>query len=177
MDILTKLIALLMYCAFICGILSGIPAQAQESNDMFIIVPTDEYLCVECGQFNGDFQTYQAHYNACATQNFQLFTALSQCVFVDPQPDCFDCNDGGGGCLWKPKAESNVGAVLLMPSEFDSIDANIEGAQVVRTVTGHNGNRKHWFFNRRGDSFGGPIVVEFSNGECLSIADPSIRND
>lgn len=171
MDILRALF-ILMYLSFCMGI-----AHAEE-NDMGILVPANEFFCFDCpGVEQFGLQTYRDHYAACALNNFQLSQALGQCVIVDPEPDCFDCADGAGGCLWKPKAESNIGAVLLMPASFDDVSASIEGATVIRTVTGVNGNRKHWFFDRRGDSFGGPITVEFGNGECLYIENPAVRND
>lgn len=172
MDILRALF-ILMYLSFCMGI-----AHAEE-NDMDILVPANEFFCFDCaGVEEFGLQTYRDHYAACALNNFQLSQALGQCVIIDPEPDCFDCADGGGGCLWKPVAESNSRAsVLLMPSEYEGVSASIEGASVVRTVFGPNGNRMHWFFSKRGDQFSGPITVEFGNGECLYIENPAVRND
>lgn len=179
MDIL-KAVFIGMYFAFCLGIATGANA---EENDMMILVPANEHFCFDCPTTETfGLQSYRDHYAACVTQNFQLSQALSQCVFVDSDPDCRDCFDGDKtGCTWKPVAESNSrNSVLLMPADYEDTEASIEGAFVTRRISadrGVNGGRPHWFFNKTGDQFDGPITVEFTDGRCLTIENPAVRND
>jgi hypothetical protein len=160
---------------WIPGCLEGLQALQEplitvpESDVYYLDAPTNEVFGI---------QKWRDHYGACALHNYQLGIELGKCQpSPEPLPECQDCFDGvGTGCLWKPKAESGPGAVLLMPSEYIGVSAFFPGANVVRTVVA-NGNRYHYFLDKRGDQLAAPLQVEFGNGHCLIIENPTVRND
>ena len=158
------------------GWIEGCIEAYEKAEEPIICVPQSDvyYMDAPTNPVFG-VQSYKDHYGACALHNYQLQIELGKCQpSTEPLPACQDCFDGVGvGCLWKPKAESGPGAVLLMPAEYIGQDAHIEGASVVRTAVA-NGGRMHWFFNR---TFTEPVTVFLSGGDCVRIENPQVRND
>lgn len=86
------------------------------------------------------------------------------------------------GCLWKPKADSNVGAVILLPISlkgvsYTAVDGKGEQLRQIRESCCANGNRQHYWFSKPGSSYTGPITFTFNNGESIKVTDPSKREE
>lgn len=172
----TVLAFFILYFVFLYGLVWIVSYAIAEEQEPMITVPESDvyYLDAPTNPVFG-IQKWRDHHGACELHNFQLQMELGKCTpSPEPLPACQDCFDGVGvGCLWKPKAESGPGAVLLMPAEYIGQDAHIEGASVVRTAVA-NGNRMHWFFDRM---FTQPLTVFLSGGDCVRIENPQVRND
>ena len=108
--------------------------------------------------------------------------------FVDAVFGCdrtVECTPVQGNELWKPKAESNIGAVILVSDSLQNVPVSVtdsSGKEVttqIRQVCCPNGGREHRFFNKTGESLKefAPIFIRFSEKRCIRIDDPSIRND
>lgn len=128
-------------------------------------------------------QSYRAHYEACALNNFQLNFALGECRAQLPAP--LECSPIQGNELWKPKAESNIGAVVLVSDALQGVPVRVQDSdgnevtQEIRQVCCPNGGREHRFFDRTGESLqsDAPIFVVFGDERCIRIDNPAVRND
>lgn len=144
-------------------------------------------------------QTALAHWVAAAHTikvQGELIATYERAAVPQPTPEVEVKNeaaplkDGAGGWLWKPVSESTGRPVVLGPNEFEggklqlySYDGQTVDSSMVRAaVTGHNGNRMHWFFKRPTSyfkQFAPLLMVITANDRTVSwtIKDPSQRYD
>ncbi len=153
-----------------------------------ITVPVEKYFCLDCPTVSQyGIQPFYEHYRSSALFSYQVWNAYQECLRtskpVTPTPPsntpngCRACK--GDGCLWKPLTETRggVAALLLDASKYQGLKVDVRdgSARVIDQTCCANGNRSHWYFSKRGSAIGHPIILDISNGECISIPDPSKR--